>query len=108
MKLHGPQSDRDRLWAGGGKGSRGDLNSQRDADQVYEAELSRLRNENKTIRDQLQRALKELRAYQVKYPSPFAASQADTDDAEAALWSAAPAMMTPLLEAYDTREEEPN
>lgn len=34
MKLHGPQSDRNRLWTGGSDSRRGDLSSQRDADQV--------------------------------------------------------------------------
>ena len=41
-------------------------------DQVFEGELVRLRRENAALRDQLQRALKELKFYQHRYPSAYA------------------------------------
>lgn len=68
--------------------------------QAYEGELSRLRVENKTVKDQLQRALKELRAYQVKYPSPYVPTP--TGDDEGNLWTISPEAVNPLMEAYDT------
>jgi hypothetical protein len=43
--------------------------------------------------------LRELKAYQVKYPSPFIASP-DDDEAR---WANIPEIMTPLLLAYDAR-----
>lgn len=42
------------------------------ANQVFEGELVRLRRENGALRDQLQRALKELKFYQHRYPSAYA------------------------------------
>jgi hypothetical protein len=53
------------------------------------------------LKDQLQRSLKELRAYQIKYPSPYVPNAASEDEAN--MWSAAPEAVNPLLEAYDTR-----
>eukprot|EP01033_Poteriospumella_lacustris_P008562 gene8562-6161_t len=104
MKLHGPQTDRNRLWNAAGDSQRADLSSQRETEQVYEAEMSKVRHENGSLKDQLQRALRELRAYQVKYPSPYVAeAAADADDPEGALWTMTPNVVNPLLEAYDVR-----
>ncbi len=73
--------------------------------QVYEAEISKVRHENASLKDQLQRALRELRVYQVKYPSPYIAeAAADPDDPEGALWTMTPNVVNPLLEAYDVRK----
>jgi len=66
-----------------------------------EGELYRMKRENGALKDQLQRALKELKAYQVKYPSAYAPS-ADPDD-ELPPWAAAPEITTPLFIAYDSR-----
>lgn len=97
MNLHGPQGDRDRILGGKWDGRRDALGKD---EQVLEGEMARLRNENKTLRDQLSRALKELKAYQIKYPSPYVPTPGDDDEMSA--WSAAPAIMSPLLEAYDS------
>lgn len=76
-----------------------------DVEQIYEAEMSKVRHENASLKDQLQRALRELRAYQVKYPSPYVAEvAADADDPEGALWTMTPNVVNPLLEAYDVRK----
>jgi myosin protein heavy chain len=104
MKLHGPQTDRNRLWNAAGDSNRADLTSQRESEQIYEAELSQIRHENSSLKDQLQRSLRELRAYQVKYPSPYVAeAAADPDDPEGTLWTMTPNVINPLLEAYDVR-----
>lgn len=67
--------------------------------------MSKVRHENASLKDQLQRALRELRAYQVKYPSPYVAeAAADADDPEGALWTMTPNVVNPLLEAYDVRK----
>jgi phage-related minor tail protein len=99
MKLHGPQDDRDKHWKGGKfENSRADLT--RKETEAYEGELTRLRNENKTLHDQLNRSLKELRSYQVKYPSPYIPSPQEDEDGN--LWTIAPEAVNPLMEAYDT------
>ena len=104
----GPQADRDRqIW----KQSRDvpaierdDLLVDRDVNSDnYEGELSRLRRENVSLRDQVQRALKELKAYQTKYPSPYAISD---DDDNSPPWASSPEVMTPLFIAYDSRIKE--
>jgi hypothetical protein len=69
---------------------------------VFEAELTRLRSENSSLKDQLQRSLRELRAYQVKYPSPYIPDRTEEEDNEGGLWTIAPDVINPLLEAYDT------
>jgi myosin protein heavy chain len=104
----GPQADRDRqIW----KQSRDvpaierdDLLVDRDVNlDNYEGELSRLRRENVSLRDQVQRALKELKAYQTKYPSPYAISDEDDNSPP---WASSPEVMTPLFIAYDSRIKE--
>lgn len=70
--------------------------------QVFEGELVRLRRENVALKDQLQRALRELKFYQHRYPSAYAPGNRG-DDEELPPWKTSPELMTPLLEAYDTR-----
>lgn len=72
--------------------------------EVYENEIDRLRKENTSMRDHLQRALKELRLYQLKYPSAYVSI--DNDDENLPPWSTSPDVVTPLFEAYDTRIKE--
>lgn len=69
---------------------------------MVENDISRLRNENRALRDQVQRAMKELHFYQVKYPSAYQAEHRD-EDVDSSLWAAKPEIMVPLLEAYDNR-----
>ncbi len=123
MNLTGPQSDRDRLLSGRWDGNRQALGSEGDpvssvcdplltsmysfwihffflhSSQHYDGELARLRHDNETLRSQLTRSLKELKAYQIKYPSPYVYRPEDED--ELAAWGDIPEIMTPLLEAYD-------
>lgn len=73
--------------------------------QVFEGELGRLRRENAALKDQLQRALKELKFYQIRYPSAYTPGNR-ADDEELPPWKTSPEVMTPLLEAYDTRISE--
>jgi myosin protein heavy chain len=108
MRSGGPQSDRDRrFWD-----EKADLPSVVRSDLVvidgeekkaYEGELSRVRRENASIKDQLQRSLRELKAYQIKYPSAYAPSG---EDGELPSWATSPEIMTPLLQAYDSRIKE--
>jgi len=102
MNLHGPQSDRDQMW-GKGPIKREDKKN----DQVYESEVMRLKSENKSLKDQLQRSMKELKSYQVRYPSPYSsatsAESKHNGDENFPSWSASPEIMTALFEAYDTR-----
>ncbi len=99
MKSHGPQDDRDKYWTGGKWESQRQELTRKEVE-AYEGELTRLRNENKSIRDQLNRSLKELHAYQVKYPSPY--TPKPQEDEEGNLWTIAPEALNPLIEAYDT------
>lgn len=99
MKSHGPQDDRDKYWSGGKWESQRQELTRKEVE-AYEGELTRLRNENKSIRDQLNRSLKELHAYQVKYPSPY--TPKPQEDEEGNLWTIAPEALNPLIEAYDT------
>jgi hypothetical protein len=69
--------------------------------QVYEGEVSRMQGENKSLKDHLQRSLRELKAYQMRYPSPFSSQEVKEDEPH---WSASPEIMTPLFDAYDTRK----
>lgn len=71
--------------------------------QVYEGELARLRRENTSLKDQLQRSLQELKAYHVKYPASVPISTFDGDE-NIPPWSIAPEILTPLFEAYDSRK----
>ena len=72
--------------------------------QIYDIELQKLRRENVSLRDQLQRSLKELKYYQLKYPSAYFS---DTNDQmDLAPWITSPDLVHPLLEAYDSRVKE--
>ena len=79
MILGGPQKGRDRLWLGKEDNidngtTREELIMERATEnQVYESEISHLNRENEALKDQLNRALKELKEYQIKYPSAYAA-----------------------------------
>ena len=72
-------------------------------EQAYESELVRLRKENNTLKDALVRSNRELKTFQLKYPSQFSAAQASHDDSFLLpQWSAAPDVLIPLFEAYDS------
>jgi hypothetical protein len=78
MILGGPQKGRDRLWVGkednidDSNAQRGDLILERETEnQVYEGEIAHLSRENIALKDQLNRSLKELKEYQIKYPSAY-------------------------------------
>ena len=70
---------------------------------AFEGEAVRLRRENIALRDQLKRSMEELQFYQYKYPSAYASGNR-RDDEELPPWKTSPELMTPLLEAYDTRK----
>ncbi len=99
--LGGPQSDRTRLFEGS-VGRDDILAPERGG---FEGETTRLRRENGILKDQLQRALKELKAYQVKYPSAYVSIQ-HKEGEELPPWASSPDIMAPLFEAYDTRVKE--
>eukprot|EP01039_Chlorochromonas_danica_P007806 gene7806-8617_t len=101
MKLSGPQSERDRLWGPRQSNQREDLLGKREEEKTTGMELTKLRTENKALRDQLQRAMRELHYYQVKYPSPYQPEKKDHEE-DASVWSAKPEAVTPLLDAYDS------
>lgn len=102
MNLSGPQSDRDALWRTSSL-NRQDIEYPSAEKKIYENELNSLRGENKSLRDQLQRAFIELKAYQVRYPSPYSLSEVEGDQQ----FVVSPEhVITPLLEAYDTRINE--
>lgn len=106
MKASGPQSDRDRVWIGKHaelSREREDLSIDKGAEkQVFDGELVRLRRENVALKDHLQRSLKELKFYQHRYPSAYSPGNRGEDE-ELPPWKTSPELMTPLLEAYDTR-----
>lgn len=99
MNLHGPQSDRDQLWRMGGQATK--LSHGKETPQVFDGEATKLREDNRILRNQLQRAMKELKSYQLKYPSPY--STAAIDDEGLPAWSSSPETTAPLFEAYDCR-----
>ena len=106
MRSGGPQSERDRrFWddkADIPSAVRSDLVVAENEDKrVYEGELSRIRRENASLKDQLQRSLRELKVYQIKYPSAYAPSEVEDDLPP---WTTNPEIMTPLLQAYDSRK----
>lgn len=106
MRSGGPQSERDRrFWddkADIPSAVRSDLVVADNEDKrVYEGELSRIRRENTSLKDQLQRSLRELKVYQIKYPSAYAPSEVEDDLPP---WTTNPEIMTPLLQAYDSRK----
>lgn len=69
---------------------------------MYEGELARVRRENSSLRDQLQRTLKELKCFQIKYPSEHLQDSNEHDDLPP--WVTSAEVMTPLLRAYDSRQ----
>ena len=106
MRSGGPQSERDRrFWdekADVPGVVRGDLvANDSEEKRAYEGELSRIRRENSSLKDQLQRSLRELKAYQIKYPSAYTSSD---NEADLPPWTTSPEIMTPLLQAYDSRK----
>mmetsp|Transcript_21841 Transcript_21841/g.40736 ORF Transcript_21841/g.40736 Transcript_21841/m.40736 type:complete len:781 (+) Transcript_21841:66-2408(+) len=105
MNLSGPQSSRDKSWVRKPaeiSGDREDLVIDRNAEkQVYEGELGRVRRENASLRDQLQRTLRELKAFQLKYPDDLMHRQEDDEDLPP--WATSAEKMTPLLLNYDSR-----
>eukprot|EP01036_Dinobryon_divergens_P022706 gene22706-30988_t len=123
MKLSGPQGERDELWQIGRKSISKSKDRQDDIPLassyphseklIYENELVRVKGENDALRDQLKRALTELKVYQIKYPSPYQSSDypAAMDEPEHSI--AGEGSMTisysyaaPLFEAYDIRIRE--
>lgn len=112
--LGGPQVERARLFgvsstirADNIDSKREDLLSLDHASEklVFEGELTRLRRENGCIKDSLTRALRELKAYQLKYPSAYISVQYNEGDgADMPGWTTAPEIITPLFEAYDSRK----
>ena len=111
MILSGPQKDREKLWMG--KSSNIDIGLENREDfkldyisenQVYEKELDQLKRENFYLKDQLNRSLKELKSYQIKYPSAYISLEED-EDAEFPQWSVSPESMGPLINAYDTSKQ---
>ncbi len=109
--MSGPQADRSKAMAAGKlpTGSRDDiLSADRGTDKfAFEGELGRLRRENSTLKEQLQRSLKELKAYQTKYPSAYInVPRSDGEHDQLPPWASSPDIMKPLFEAYDTRIKE--
>jgi len=107
MILGGPQKERERLWIGKsanldiGIDNREDLKLEPTSEnQVYEGEIAHLKRENSTLKDQLIRSLKELKGYQIKYPSAYISID-DDEDSEFPQWSISPESMGPLIHAYD-------
>ena len=102
----GPQQERSRLFSGEAQqqNARIDLLSFDKAAEktAVEGELSRLRRENMSLRDSLQRSLCELKAYMTKFPTAYVA--VNYDEGEQNISS--PEVMTPLFEAYDARVKE--
>lgn len=106
MNLSGPQSSRDKTWVRKPaelSGDREDLVIDRTAEkQVYEGELGRVRRENASLRDQLQRTLKELKAYQLQYPE-LVSRESSEAAGDLPPWNTSADVMSPLLTCYDTR-----
>jgi hypothetical protein len=65
--------------------------------------LARIRRENDSLKDQLQRTLKELKYYQVKYPNEIITPKSEVND-DLPPWVTSSEVMTPLLRKYDTRK----
>jgi hypothetical protein len=101
--LGGPQGDRTRMFDGGSSAGKDDILAPERGS--FEGETTRLRRENGILKDQLQRALKELKGYQVKYPSAYV-TVAHSEGDELPPWASSPDIMAPLFEAYDTRNKE--
>lgn len=73
---------------------------------VYTQQIARLKAENATLQAQLQRAMKELKAYQLQYPSAVLPDESTADEGILPPWVLSPEAMNPLLQAYDTRIRE--
>lgn len=75
--------------------------------EVYEGELFRLRKDNESLKDVLNRALKELKAYQVRFPSAYAGivSDAESEEFSHPMFAGSDAVI-PLLHTYDCRIKE--
>ena len=69
---------------------------------MFETELSRVTRENASLKDHLQRALTELRGYQLKYPSVLSKGEAMPME-DLPPWTTADEIVNPLFDAYDTR-----
>ena len=104
MLGRGPQGDLD--GRGGMVGVGGGLQMDRSSEKtVYEGEVVRLRRENDSFRDQLRRALVELRSYQLKYPTANVVYD-DTEVENLPPWATSPEVVSPLMQAYDERVKE--
>jgi hypothetical protein len=125
MNVAGPQKNRDLNWMGSGIKNntsssiensndsieREDFSSihiENDSEKkIYESEISKVRKENLSLRDQLQRALKEIKHYQIKYPNQLNSSDNFNGQVdELPPWTTTPDIVTPIFEAYDTRIKE--
>lgn len=125
MNVAGPQKNRDLNWMGSGiknNTSSSDENSndsierddlasfhiEKDSEKkLYESEISKVRKENVSLRDQLQRALKEIKIYQIKYPNQLNSSDNyNVQVDELPPWTTTSEIVTPIFEAYDTRIKE--
>jgi len=99
--LGGPQDVRSRMFEGAS--AKDDILAPERGS--FEGETTRLRRENSILKEQLQRSLKELKCYQLKYPSAYV-NVAHTDSDELPPWVSSPDIMAPLFESYDTRVKE--
>lgn len=103
----GPQFERNRqLWdekADIPGVQRSDLvvnvNDHNDDKRVYEGELLRMKRENEFIKDQLQRSFRELKAFQIKYPSAYSPNEVEDNLPP---WITDPKLMNPVITAYDS------
>ena len=108
LRFSSPQDERDFIWQESNELKRSSISNTRDEliinrnneNQIYESELSKLRTENVSLRDQLQRTLRELKVYQVKYPSAYVTL--DAADENLPPWAISPELSTPLFSAYDS------
>ena len=71
--------------------------------QVFEDELLRIRRENIALQDHLQRALKELKAFQLKFPSAYAVLDVQEQE-NLPPWTTSVEVVSPLFDAYDIRK----
>jgi len=71
--------------------------------QVFEDEVIRIRRENVALQDHLQRALKELKAFQIKFPSAYGVLDVKEHE-NLPPWTTSVEVVSPLFDAYDIRE----
>ena len=103
----GPQFERNRqLWDEKAEipgVQRSDLvvnvNDHNDDKRAYEGELLRMKRENEFIKDQLQRSFRELKAFQIKYPSAYSPTEVEDNLPP---WITDPKLMNPVITAYDS------